>query len=208
MKLPIIDYKGKDARAIARLMAHLCQLPNASTVEEFKKAVFPTERDNSRRGERIYDGDKPVGMYDDNTTPRWALRWAHGTPGGDKELKGWHVAHVWNNCNDVHCYTRLENLLLVPAAYAGLTDDDGPLTSYLRYHAYKTYGWKPKGKPAPKKPPEYQKFASKWRYLSAASGSARERVLTRLRKSQSKRAKVLQDFIKNISYWPQPRGRA
>jgi len=157
LSLPAIDYKGKDARAIALLAARLCQLPNKKTVSHFKKAVLPTKRKTASRAKRIKTGK---GMWDDNTTPRWALLWSHGVRGGNKALKGWHVAHVWNNCNNVHCYTRLENLLLVPAAYAGLTDGDGPLTPYLRYHPYKAYGWKPKGKPAPKKPPEYQKFAS------------------------------------------------
>ena len=207
--LPRNDYTSKEARAIALMAAQFCRLPDCDTVKTFGKAVFQTQRKTAQRGSLIIDkSNKEIGMYDDNTTPRWALCWSHGIPGGDKALKGWHVAHVWNKCNNVHCYTRLENLLLVPAAYAGLTDDDGPLTPYLRYHAFTAYSWKPKGKPAPKKPPEYQKFASKWRCLSAASGSARERVLTRLQKSQSERAKVLQDFIKNISYWPQRRGRA
>lgn len=204
-KLPSIDYKGEDARAIALLAGRLCLLPDKKTVGQFKKAVFPTQRKTALRATPIIDeSNKEIGMWDDNTTPRWALRWSHGVQGGNRALKGWHVAHVWNNCNNVQCYTRLENLLLVPAAYAGLTDDDGPLTPYLRYHAFKAYGWWPKGQPPPKKPSEYQKFTSEWRYLCAASGSARERVLTRLRKSQSERAKVLQDFIKNISYWPQP----
>jgi len=204
LSLPAIDYKGKDARTIALLAARLCQLPNKKTVSHFKKAVFPTKRKTASRAKRIKTGK---GMWDDNTTPRWALLWSHGVRGGNEALKGWRVAHVWNDCNNVQCYTRLENLLLVPAAYAGLTDDDGPLAPYLRYHAFKVYRWRPKGRPAPKKPSEYEKFASKWRYLSAASGSARERVLARLRKSQSERAKVLQDFIKNISYWPKSRGK-
>jgi len=194
MELPPIDYKAKDARVIARLVAHLCQLPNTSTVRQFKKAVFPTERDNSRRGKRIYRGDKPVGMYDDNTTPRWAILWSHDIVGGDAKLKGWRVAHVWNKCNNLRCYTRLENLVLVPAAYAGLTDDDGPLAPYLRYHAYDRYKWWPRGKKAPKKPAEYDTFRKKWQYLPAAA-EARSLVLKRLQKSRSKRARVLREFI-------------
>jgi hypothetical protein len=208
MELPPIDYKGKDARAIARLVAHLCQLPNASTVEDFKKAVFPTERDNSRRGERIYRGDKPVGMYDDNTTPRWALRWAHGIPGGDEALRGWHVAHVWNNCNNVHCYTRLENLLLVPAAYAGLTDDDGPLTPYLRYHAYEHYKWCPEPTHTPHKPADYDMFRNEWQHLPPSAGDAKNLVFNRLQESKSLRAKVLRQFIRDACYWNQPSGKA
>lgn len=207
LSLPVIDYVGKDARAIALLAAPLCQLPNKKTVRQFKKAVFPTLRDGSRRGELIYARDKPVGMYDDNTTPRWALLWSHGIQSSSKTLKGWHVAHVWNNCNNVQCYTRLENLLLVPAAYAGLTDDYGPLTPYLRYHAFKVYRWRPKGKPAPKKPLEYEKFRKMWRYLRAERGNARKLVLDRLQQGRGRRAEVLRKFIDSISYWGQPRGR-
>lgn len=206
--LPAIDYKGKDARAIALLAARLCQLPDPKTVSQFKRAIFPTERKMALRGSLIIDkSKKEVGMWDDNMTPRWALRWSHGISGGDKALKGWHVAHVWNDCNNVQCYTRLENLLLVPAAYAGLTDGNGPLAPYLRYHAFKVYRWRPKGRPAPKKPSEYEKFVSKWRYLSAEPGDARERVLKRLKQGRGKRAKVLRKFIRRITYWPQPSGR-
>jgi hypothetical protein len=207
MKLPIIDYKGKDAQAIARLVAHLCQLPNTRTVEEFKKAVFPTQRDNSRRVERIYQGGKSVGMYDDNTTPRWAILWSHDIVGGDAKLKGWRVAHVWNNCNTLQCYTRLENLLLVPAAYAGLTDDDGPLAPYLRYHAYDRYDeWYPEGMPQPTKPDDYDTFSNEWQYLDAAADSP-SLVFKRLEKSGSERAEVLRDFIRDARYWDQPSGK-
>lgn len=207
--LPAIDYKGKDARAVARLVAHLCQLPAAKTVKQFKKAVFSTKRNIALRGEPIKDEDgQIIGMYDDNTTPRWALRWSHGIPGGDKALEGWRVAHVWNDCNKLDCYTRLENLLLVPAAYAGLTDDDGPLAPYLRYHAFAAYEeWHPECKQRPEKPDDYDSFSGAWQYLDAEDGNARERVMTQLQKSHSERAKVLQDFIKDISYWDQPRGK-
>jgi hypothetical protein len=206
--LPTIDYKGKDARAIALLAARLCLLPDKKTVSQFEKAVFPTKRKTALRGSLIIDkSNKEIGMYDDNTTPRLALIWSHDIQGGDRALEGWRVAHVWDNCNNVQCYTRLENLLLVPAAYAGLTDADGPLAPYLRYHAFKVYRWRPKGRPAPKKPSEYEKFASKWRYLSAEPGNARERVLARLKEGRGQRAKVLRKFIRRISYWGQPRGR-
>ena len=205
---PLIDYASKEARAIALMAAQFCRLPDCDTVKTFGKAVFPTQRKTAQRGSLIIDkSNKEIGMYDDNTTPRWALCWSHGIIGGDKALKGWHVAHVWNKCNNVHCYTRLENLLLVPAAYAGLTDDDGPLAPYLRYHAFKVYRWRPKGRPAPKMPSEYEKFASKWRYLSAEPGDARERVLARLKEGRGQRAKVLRKFIRRISYWPKSRGR-
>jgi len=203
--LPAINYKGKDARAIALLAARLCQLPDPKTVSQFKRAVFPTLRDSSRRAKLVENGR---GMGDDNITPRWALRWSHGTLGGDNALKGWHVAHVWNDCNKIDCYTRLENLLLVPAAYAGLTDGDGPLTPYLRYHAFDVYEkWHPQCKQRPETPEDYDAFSSAWQYLHAEGGNARERVLTQLQKSQSERAKVLRQFIDSTGYWDQASGK-
>lgn len=210
MTLPPIDYEGKDARAIALLAARLCQLPDAKTVRRFEKAVFPTLRNSLLRGERIYLGGKPVGMYDDNTTPRWALLWSHGIRGGNKTLEGWHIAHVWNNCNNLDCYTRLENLLLVPAAYAGLTDGEGPLAPYLRYHALEEYRWCPGSAiPEPKKPRDYDAFRNECQYLDAAIDDARHLVLSRLQKSRSGRATVLREFIGDISYWDHlPSGKA
>lgn len=88
LSLPAIDYKGKDARTIALLAARLCQLPDEKTVGQFKKAVFPTQRKTALRGSLIIDkSNKEIGMYDDNTTPRWALLWSHGVRGGNKTLK-------------------------------------------------------------------------------------------------------------------------
>jgi hypothetical protein len=214
LSLPDIDYDGKDARTVARLVAHLCRFPDAKTVEQFKKAVFPTKRKTTDRGKLIYAGNKPLGMYDDNTTPRWALLWSHGIRcgGGNDSLRGWRVAHVWNNCNNLDCYTRLENLLLVPAAYAGLTDDEGPLAPYLRYHAHDAYEeWCPECKQMPKKPDDYDAFSSAWQYLPAAPaehGNSRDLVVTRLKGSRSGRAKVLRKFIGDINYWDQPSGKA
>lgn len=210
LSLPAIDYKGKEARAIALRAASLCLLPDKKTVGHFKKAVFPTKRKMALRGSPILDeSNKKIGMYDDNTTPRWALLWSHNIQDGDGALQGWHVAHVWDNCNELHCYTRLENLLLVPAAYAGLTDGDGPLAPYLRYHAFAAYEeWHPECTQRPEKPDDYDSFSNAWQYIDVEDGNARERVLTQLRKSQSERAKVLQNFIKNISYWHQASGKS
>ena len=54
-KLPTIDYKGEDARAIALLAARLCLLPDKKTVGQFKKAVFPTQRKTALRATPIID---------------------------------------------------------------------------------------------------------------------------------------------------------
>jgi hypothetical protein len=187
------------------MAALFCRLPDRDVVKTFNKAVFPTVRKNSKRATGEYKNGKFL-MYDDNTTPRWALVWSHVTCGEPRELLGWRIAHVWEKCDEVECYTRLENLLLVPAAYSGLTDHDGPLAPYLRYHAYTHYGWRPGDEQDPKEPAEYEKFLEKCKYLDGRS-DAREFILKRLQKSQSKRAKLLSKSIKETSYWTQPSGR-
>jgi hypothetical protein len=207
--LPDIDYKGKDARAIALQAARLCLFPDEETAGQFKRAIFPTRRKMALRGSLILDeSNKEIGMYDDNTTPRWALLWSHNIQGGDEALQGWRVAHVWNDCNNVQCYTRLENLLLVPAAYAGLTDDDGPLAPYLRYHVYEHYKWCPEPTQNPYLPADYDMFRNKWKYLPHATDPANNLVFNRLQESKSRRAEVLREFIRNAHYWDQPIGKA
>jgi hypothetical protein len=104
---------------------------------------------------------KAVGMYDDNTTPTWAMLWAHGGVLGHRQ--GWVFAHVWPACDDVDSYTHLANLAIVPECFASLTDKDGPLTSYLQWHAWKKYKWKPKHIGPPQKPADYDTI--KWRYF-------------------------------------------
>ena len=204
--LPRIGYASKEAIAIALMAAQFCRLPDRDTVKIFGKAVFPTVRKNSKRATGEHKDGKFL-MYDDNTTPKWALVWSHGTFGKTKELFGWRIAHVWEKCNQVESYTRLDNLLLVPAAYSGLTDHDGPLAPYLRYHAYDHYGWRPEDEPDPKKPAEYEKFFEKRNYLVGRS-DAPKFILNRLQTSQSKRAKLLCEHIKGISYWDQLSGKA
>jgi hypothetical protein len=189
------------------MATELCRLPDAATVKKFNKAVFPTVRKFSKRATMGPPRGKPAFMYDDNTTPRWALLWSHVTCVKTNDLVGWRIAHVWEKCDQVACYTRLENLVLVPAAYAGLTDHDGPLAPYLRYHAYNHYGWRPEDEEAPKEPAEYQKFLEKCKYLFGRP-DAPEFVLKSLQKSQSKRAELLRKFIKGTDYWPQPSGKA
>lgn len=69
------------------------------------------------------------------------------------------VAHVWPASQDPSAYTHLANLAIVPESFGGLTDKDGPLASYLRYHAYATYGWKPSPVAVPNKPDGFDSIA-------------------------------------------------
>ncbi len=118
-----------------------------------------------------------LGMYDDNTTPTWALLWAHAIEG--TRPKGWSFVHVWHACDERDCYTHLANLALVPEPFASLTDKTGPLTAYLRWHAWTVYGWKPNAEGVPQMPSAFAEL--EWQYLSPhrdPRGYIQERVLT------------------------------
>jgi hypothetical protein len=124
-------------------------------------------------------------MYDDNTTPTWTLVWAHGMKLGNR--KGWSFAHVWP-VNSLYCYTRLANLALVPECLAGLTDKDGPLTEYLRWHAWREYCWKPEEKTTPDMPSGYDEL--RWTYFSPIS-DPRAFIAEQFHKADNERSRAL-----------------
>jgi hypothetical protein len=157
---------------IAKMVIPRCKLARPEVVQSFIKtrsagcfhpAVFRSKR--SRRGnpykQRLAVDEDEGSMYDDNTSPRWALLWAHGiTNERNRDGSPWVFAHVWEGgaavqrySDDIRCYTRLENLAMVPRGYSNLTDEGGPLAVYLRYHAWDKYRWKPEDeKKDPSKP--------------------------------------------------------
>lgn len=101
-------------------------------------------------------------MYDDNTTPRWAMLWAHGIS-HTSHPSSRTFAHVWEGADDIDCYNHLANIVMVPEPFAGLTDKKGPLTNYLRWHAWSVYGWKPEKMNVPVKPEDFDDI--QWKYL-------------------------------------------
>jgi hypothetical protein len=145
------------------MVARTSWLPHPDTVRALGRAAFPTSRAKRHhpRFTHILEDGKPVGMYDDNKTPTWTLLWAHGIVGGPST--GWTFAHVWPASDDVNSYTHLANLAMVPECFAGLTDRTGPLTGYLRWHAWAVYGWKPAHVEPPGMPVDYSDL--QWRYL-------------------------------------------
>lgn len=52
---------------------------------------------------------------------------------------------------------------MIPECFASLTDKDGPLTGYLRWHAWTVYGWKPDHADPPQMPADYND--AQWRYF-------------------------------------------
>lgn len=153
---PSLDHLTEPAKAF-------CLLPDPATVAVLGRALFPTiraSRANRRFGTTTVNGTTV--MFDDNTTPRWALLWSHGHP-MTSQPRGWTVAHVWPNTQDPHAYTHPANLLLVAEPLAGLTDKDAPLARHLRYHASHVYGWRPHDTPEPCRPEDHNEDG--WRYL-------------------------------------------
>lgn len=150
--------------ALVRMVSETSFLAHPDTVKAIGRAVFPTVRarkNHKRNGELIRDG-LASGMYDDNTTPRWAFLWAHGIP-HTHHPSNRTFAHVWEGADDIKSYCHLANIVVMPEPFAGLTDKKGPLTRYLRWHAWSVYGWRPEGTPVPTKPEDYEGIV--WQYL-------------------------------------------
>lgn len=179
MPIPKLEPLNEFQLELAQMVAKTSWLPHPDTVKAIGRAVFPTKRARKHypRLSLIEIAGETVGMYDDNFTPAHALLWAHGLVGGS--AKGWCFAHVWPDGDEMASYTHLANLALVPECFAGMTDKEGPLTGYLRWHAWGVYGWKPESKSAPSKPTDYDEV--KWRYLDCypePKAFIRERIQT------------------------------
>ncbi len=73
---------------LAQMVAKTSWLPHPETVEALGKAVFPTVR--ARKGfprcSHLMEDSQPIGMFDDNATPSWALLWSHSIQG---RPQGW-----------------------------------------------------------------------------------------------------------------------
>jgi len=164
MPVPVLESLGDDQQILVRVAAARIYLPHPNTVARFPGSVFPTIRDPRKREQPVEHEGQITGMYDDNTTPRWALLWAHGIPGKSKQpTQGWTISHVWDRSKDMGAYTHLANLALLPEYLGSLSDKQGPLTHFLRFHAWHVYRWKPEGIDMPEKPISYD--AIQWHYF-------------------------------------------
>ena len=109
MRTPLLEPLDQYFSSLARMVANTSWLPHPDTVYALGRAAFPTAR--ARRGHPrftfICDNGKRVGMYDDNTTPRWAILGAHGIRNW-RDRKGWAFAHVWRSreSDNINSYTQ------------------------------------------------------------------------------------------------------
>lgn len=192
-RVPTLTSLDEYALPLARMVARASFLPNPATVAAMGGAVFPTFRSSAKRISPIEKDGRRVGMYDDNTTPRWALLWSHGIAGVSKQPSaGWTFAHVWPSGEDLDAYTHLANLAMMPECFASLTDKAGPVTHYLRWHAWAVYGWKPAAKPVPERPEGFDTMT--WNYLPAID-DPKAFVHERLRLADCQRSRILKPLM-------------
>jgi hypothetical protein len=196
MSIPMLEPLDDHFAALARMVATTSWLPHPYTMRALGRAPFPTSRERKThlRFTQIWDNGEEVGMYDDNTTPRWALLWAHGF----KEThhpSGWTFAHVWESADDIKDYTHLANLVMVPECFGSLTDKRGPLTGFLRWHAWAAYGWKPASAEKPKKPEGYELIS--WRYF-AKYGRPKDFIRERVTGLGNRRVTILRPIMERL----------
>ena len=193
LRTDLPDIRCEDAITLSRIAVHYCRLPNPHVVQQLRGAVFPVVRDSGKRMKIGRENGRRV-MYDDNTTPRWALLWSHGCGKTGHYPEGWTFAHVWNESKDPDAYTHVANLVMMPECFASLSDKLGPLVPLLRYHAAAVYGWWPVGKDdsVGTPPPGYDGL--QWNYLDAYA-DPRGFIQNQLRRLNSQRVKSLRDLL-------------
>ena len=188
-KFPKAEIPREYFLILAQMVAGTSWLPHPETVSELGHAVFPSLRARKERPRlsHFMENGEPIGMYDDNVTPAWALFWSHGMIKGTKP-KGWMIAHIWSETDCLDSYTNLANLALIPECFGTLTDKNGPLTMFLRWHAWEAYHWKPASAPQPEKPEDYEKVS--WRYLEK-TGNPKELIRYMVNQSDNQRTRIL-----------------
>lgn len=192
-RLPALHVPQEYHLALAQMVASTSWLPNLEVVKALRSAVFPTvrRRKNYAMFSYVLENDKPIGMYDDNATPAWALLWSHGITG---RRKGWTVAHVWPETDCMQSFTQIANLALIPECFGTLTDKMGPLTTFLRWHAWHVYRWKPTQHAEPAKPEGYDSIT--WRYFESVT-EPRSLILQRLRTLNNRRTRILLQLMES-----------
>jgi len=192
-RVPRLDSLDEYKLPLAQMVAKTSYLPHPNLVKHIGKAVFPTIRKRQCRGQEIKDGEMVIGMYDDNATPQWALFWTHDVIG--TRPKGWTIAHVWPNKDDIASYTHLANLIMIPECFASLTDKLGPMTEFFRWHSWSVYGWKPSGVVQPIKPDGFDQV--KWRYFDEIE-NPKDLIRKRLNDLNNQRVRVLRPIMEKL----------
>ena len=77
-----------------------------------------------------------------------------------KYFSGFEACHIYDKVGDPNYYTSIMNLVLVPRAFAALTDHHDYVKEVLKYRVYELFRFTA-GNPAPKPPKGYREI--KWR---------------------------------------------
>ena len=80
---------------------------------------------------------------------------------------------------------------MMPEYFGSLSDKQGPLCSYFKYHAWKNYGWCPSGA-APQEPEGYASL--EWRYLPAID-NPHEFIEQRMKVLDNQRVRMLNELM-------------
>jgi hypothetical protein len=121
-----------------------------------KRSPHATWFPNCRRGKNGEPKRGTAGSVrlDDNTMANLAIKVA--VFGSRNRCTRMHVCHVWpETCYDVRYHTSLANLVLLPAALAGLSDHHEGVAQCLRYRSYELFGWHPADIAVPEMPVGY-----------------------------------------------------
>jgi hypothetical protein len=116
-------------------------------------AVYPGIR-RARPGQGEKRGVVNGCGLDDNSYANLVIKRALGM--SRSVAVGFACCHIWpNSCYDARYHTAIANLVLVPAALAGLTDHIPTVQAALQYRAFELYQWHPDEEPAPVRPDDY-----------------------------------------------------
>ena len=107
-------------------------------------------------------------VADDNTTANQSIKRAILSSRGYRRIhnfsqfKDYEVCHIWDNPKDPCYYASIANLVLIPRAFAGLTDHCPPIKELLRYRAFDLFNTTRVTLPStPTMPPYYSSIV--WR---------------------------------------------
>jgi hypothetical protein len=188
---------NEDAVQIVKIVAPAVLLPHPDVVSQFDGPVWPVVRNGKKR---YTHNEERTLVYDDNMLARWALLWSHGIVQTGFP-SGWTVAHVWADPKESTSFTNLANLALMPEYFGSLSDKNGPLAVFLRWHSSAVYGWQPKDAggrslPLPKAPQGFDEIS--WHYFEPIHES-KDVVSAVLAKSNSKAATTLKYVLSQLS---------
>jgi hypothetical protein len=186
---PALEDLGDDRFELVKIAVRHCLMPHRDVVLALNGPVFPSIRDQRRRMQTdMVDGQKI--LLDDNVTPRWALLWSHGIK-DTGHLNGWTFAHVWPLSKCPKSYTHPANICMMPEFFGSLSDKAGPLSDYLKFHAWAQYNWSPNSVP-PTKPDRFDDIA--WRYLDPID-TPQIFIQGRMDSLSNQRVKALKEII-------------